>query len=199
MRERKQLLRRQAYDARNTQTHKDERSRIIVDKLINLPEYHAADTVMWYLHHRSEVRTQDAVRIELKAGKRIIVPYCTKDENGDNKLHLWHLHSLEEMVEASWGLLEPPKERWGEHGREPHPQELDLIIVPGVGFDRNGGRIGNGQGYYDRLLAQVRDDTTLIGICFESQLLDAIPHDTHDVYMGKVITEKTVYPGNVME
>ncbi len=193
--ERKAKMRRQAYDARNAQENKDEVSRIIVEKFINLPEYAAAGTVMWYLDVRSEVRTRHMIGDAVNSDKRIVVPYCTVDEKGDNKLGLWHLESMDELVVGKWKILEPPKDRWGEPGKEVDPKELDLIMVPGVGFDRRGGRMGNGQGYYDRLLENARPDTPLIALCFESQMFPEILVGPHDIFMDKVITEKAIYEG----
>ena len=74
-------------------------------------------------------------------------------------------------------------------------QELDLIMVPGVAFARDGGRLGNGAGYYDRLLKSVRADAVLAGVCYQSQLFDDVVMDKHDVYMDKVITETGIYSG----
>lgn len=193
--ESKELLRRKAYDARNAQPDKDEVSRRAIAALIELPEYQQARTVMWYLDCRSELRTKAALPEALASGKRIVVPYCTTDENGENKLGLWWLESMDEMVVGKWKILEPPRERWGEDGKEVAPQELDFVMVPGVGFDREGGRLGNGQGYYDRLLESVRPDCPLVAPCYESQLMDRIVMGSHDVYMDKVVTEDGIYNG----
>jgi 5-formyltetrahydrofolate cyclo-ligase len=94
---------------------------------------------------------------------------------------------------GKWKILEPPRERWGEPGKEIDPRALDLVIVPGVGFSRTGGRMGNGQGYYDRLLANVRPDCTLIGLCYECQLFDDLIVSPHDVFMHKVVSESAIY------
>ncbi len=193
--ERKAKMRRQAYDARNAQENKDELSKIIVEKFVNLPEYAKAKTVMWYIDARSEVRTRHSLGDALNSDKRIIVPYCTVDEQGQNKLGLWHLESMDELVIGKWKILEPPKERWGEPGKEVEPEDLDLIMVPGVGFDRRGGRMGNGQGYYDRLLERARPDSPLIALAFESQMFPEILVGPHDIFMDKVITEKAIYEG----
>jgi 5-formyltetrahydrofolate cyclo-ligase len=193
--ERKSKMRRQAYDARNAQENKDELSKIIVEKFVNLPEYAKAKTVMWYIDARSEVRTRHSLGDALNSDKRIIVPYCTVDEQGQNKLGLWHLESMDELVVGKWKILEPPKERWGEQGKEVEPEDLDLIMVPGVGFDRRGGRMGNGQGYYDRLLERGRPDAPLIALAFESQMFPEILVGPHDIFMDKVITEKAIYEG----
>jgi 5-formyltetrahydrofolate cyclo-ligase len=193
--ERKAKMRRQAYDARNAQENKDELSKIIVEKFVNLPEYAKAKTIMWYIDARSEVRTRHSLGDALNSDKRIIVPYCTVDEQGQNKLGLWHLESMDELVVGKWKILEPPKERWGEQGKEVEPEDLDLIMVPGVGFDRRGGRMGNGQGYYDRLLERARPDSPLIALAFESQMFPEILVGPHDIFMDKVITEKAIYEG----
>ncbi|EGW21197.1 5-formyltetrahydrofolate cyclo-ligase [Methylobacter tundripaludum] len=191
----KSRQRRKAYDVRNEQIDKDVMSRIICAQFVAHPIYQQAKTVMWYIHCRSEVRTQSALLGELDAGKRMVIPYCTKDEQGHNKLGLWWLEDFAELVSGMWGILEPPKQRWGELGKEVAPEQLDCVMVPGVAFDRNGGRLGNGAGYYDRLLKSVRADAELIGVCFESQLVEQVAMDAHDVAMDIVMTEKTLYAG----
>lgn len=189
----KARLRRRAYDARNAQENKDEVSRTIIEKFLAQPEYTRAGTVMWYLDVRSEVRTRLAIGEALGSGRRIVVPYCTRDDEGRNALGLWHLESVSELVPGTWNILEPPRRRWGETGKEVSPAELDLVMVPGVGFDRRGARLGNGQGYYDRLLGQVRPGTTLMAPAFECQIFDEIVAGPHDVFMHKVITEFDLY------
>ena len=92
--ERKNVLRRQAYDARNAQENKDEVSRAAIERFTALPDYARAETVMWYIDCRSELRTKWALSDAIASGKRIVVPYCTEDENGDNKLGLWWLQNL---------------------------------------------------------------------------------------------------------
>ena len=195
LQERKQLLRRRAYDARNAQPDKDAASRRAIATLVALPEYRRAETVMWYVDCRSELRTQPALPDALASGKRIVVPYCTVDERGDNKLGLWLLESMDELVVGKWKILEPPRDRWGAPGKEVPPQELDSVVVPGVAFGRDGARMGNGQGYYDRLLNSVPPNCSLVAPCYESQLMEEIIMGPHDVYMDKVVTESAVYEG----
>jgi len=189
----KQQQRNHANHARVIQPNKDELSQIICDRFITLANQQSAETIMWYLHCRSEVRTINSLKQPLKQSKTIVVPYCTTDEQGNNTLGLWRLTDLSELVSGTWGILEPPKSQWYHPARHISPQSLDLIMVPGVAFDRDGGRLGHGAGYYDRLLQQVRKDTYLAGVCFESQLCDHIVMEDHDVYMNAVLTEKQGY------
>jgi len=188
-------MRRAAYDARNGQPNKDRVSEIAIKKLLQLPEYQTAQTVLWYLDCRSELRTRHVLPELLASNKRIIVPYCTVDEAGANKLGLWWLQSMDELIIGKWKILEPPHERWGEPGKELQAEDIDLVVVPGVAFSRTGGRMGNGQGYYDRLLNRVRPDCRLIGLCYECQLFGDLIVGPHDVFMDKVITEQAVYQG----
>ena len=193
--ERKHAQRRKAYDARNAQLDKDEVSVAAIQRLMQLPEYKQARTGMWYIDCRSELRTLWALPDALVGGKRIVVPYCTVDERGENKLGLWWLQSMDELVVGKWNILEPPRERWGNPEKEVAPRELDLVMVPGVVFSREGVRMGNGQGYYDRLLEQVRPDCPLIAPCYESQLFEHLIVGPHDIFMDLVVTETATYQG----
>lgn len=69
------------------------------------------------------------------------------------------------------------------------PSSIDAVVVPGLAFTASGWRLGQGGGWYDRLLSQVRDDCTSIGVAFEIQLVDELPTEGHDVRVDMVITE----------
>jgi 5-formyltetrahydrofolate cyclo-ligase len=92
-------------------------------------------------------------------------------------------------------ILEPKPELREVAAMKVDPQELDLVMVPGVAFDRRGGRMGHGKGYYDKLLERVRPEAPLVALAFECQLFPEIPVAPHDVFMSKIVTESAVYPG----
>jgi 5-formyltetrahydrofolate cyclo-ligase len=186
----KQQIREQAHANRNAQENKDELSREIVARCMSLPEYQQAKTVLFYLDVRSEVRTRNDLENALASGKKIVVPYCV-----DGELELFHLTNPEELAVGMYRILEPKTELRSVEAHKVDVKEIDLIIVPGVAFDREGGRTGHGKGYYDKLLEHARPDTPLVALAFECQLFDKIPMQDHDVYMDKVITEKAVYNG----
>lgn len=191
----KQLQREIAYAARNAQTDKEVHSVAICSQLLEQSWYQSAQTVLWYVHCRSEVRTLPAIQQQLQSGKSMVVPYCTVNQQAEKCLGLWRLETIAELCPGMWNILEPPQQRWYEPAKQILPEELDVVIVPGVAFDNRGGRLGNGVGYYDRLLQQVRPDAVLAGVCYQSQILLEIVMQAHDVFMDYVVTEQTIYTG----
>jgi 5-formyltetrahydrofolate cyclo-ligase len=188
---RKQALREQAHARRNAQPDKDEVSRVICDRFLALPAYAAAKTVKFYIDVRSEVRTRAALPAALASGKKIVVPWC----NDQGELELFHLTDMDELAVGMYRILEPKPELRSLPEKRVAPEDLDLVTVPGVAFDRAGGRMGHGKGYYDKLLRHARPDAPLVALAFECQLFDEIPMYRHDIYMNMVITEAAVYRG----
>ena len=119
-----------------------------------------------------------------------LVPYCV-----DGELELFHLTDMNELSVGMYKILEPKAELRTLPEKKVKPEELDLVMVPGVAFDRRGGRMGHGFGYYDKLLEHARPDAPLVALAFECQLFEEIPTQSHDVYMDKIITEKAIYTG----
>lgn len=188
--EQKAKVRRQALDNRNAQENKDELSIKICERFVSLPEYAAAGTVMYYLDARSEVRTRHYMATALASSKRIVVPYCVEDV-----LHLFWLQNMDELAIGMWKILEPLDELRHLPEKSVDVGELDLVMVPGVAFDRRGARMGHGKGYYDKLLQNARPDAPLVALAFECQIFPEIPTAPHDIFMDKVITEEAVYTG----
>ncbi len=186
----KQQIREQSHTNRNAQPNKDDISRQIVSMFMDLPEYAAAKTVMFYVDVRSEVRTRHDLANALLTGKRIVVPYCV-----DGELELFHLEAMDELSVGMYRILEPREELRSVAEKHVPVEELDLIMVPGVAFDRRGGRTGHGKGYYDKLLEHARFDTPLVALAFECQMFPEIPMQSHDIFMDKVVTESAVYEG----
>jgi len=186
----KRELRARARARRKGQPNKDELSRRICRRLAALPEYAGAAVVMFYVDFASEVRTRQFLPTAWEQGKRVVVPFCTGDA-----LEPFYITSMDELAEGSYGILEPTQAIRSRRQRRVDPAELDLIVVPGLAFDRRGGRLGQGKGYYDRFLRTVRPDAPRIALAFECQLFPAVPMRPHDVYVHKVITEAAVYGG----
>ena len=192
--DRKNDIRKTAHAARKAakSQHADWQlaNRQITDRLLALPEYQSAALVMWYIDVRDEVETRHALPESLASGKGVVVPYCVDDE-----LDLFHLDSMEELETGKFGILEPKTSLRKIATKKPSVDEIDLIVVPGVAFGMDGGRIGHGKGYYDKLLSKVKSETALIGLAMQCQMFDEVPMQAHDIYMDKVVTEERVYRG----
>jgi 5-formyltetrahydrofolate cyclo-ligase len=188
--QRKQALREEAHANRRAQENKDELSRQICETFASLPEYAAARTVLAYIDVRTEVRTREFLPLALRHGKRIAVPYCV-----EGVLELFHLESMDELSVGMYKILEPKPDLRSLATKKITPEEIDLVMVPGVAFDRRGARMGHGFGYYDKLLEHVRADAPLVALAFECQLFEEIPTAAHDVFMDKIITQQMVYVG----
>jgi len=189
--ERKQRIREQAHANRNKQENKDELSCSIVDRFLALPEYAAAQTVMFYIDVRAEVRTRHSLLDALRSGKKIVVPWC----NDQGELELFRLTNMDELAVGMYKILEPKPELRLLPEKQVRAEDLDVVMVPGVAFDRRGGRMGHGKGYYDKLLQHARPDAPLVALAFECQLFPEIPVAPHDIFMDKIITEAAVYSG----
>ncbi|MCS7173432.1 MAG: 5-formyltetrahydrofolate cyclo-ligase [Armatimonadetes bacterium] len=189
----KQELRRRITRARVAEPDKEAKSRAILEKVFRLPQFQQARTVLFYVDAGSEVRTRPFLPRAMAMGKRVAVPYCTRDERGQDVLQLFVLQDLAELEPGSFGILEPkPVLR---AGRALTAQEVDMVLVPGVVFDRQGGRLGHGWGYYDRLLSGMRPDCWLVGLAYECQVVEEVPMEPQDIYLDLVITERTTYVG----
>ncbi|HTI52493.1 MAG TPA: 5-formyltetrahydrofolate cyclo-ligase [Planctomycetaceae bacterium] len=187
----KKRIREQAHENRRNQEHKDELSRAICAKFFALPEYARARTVMFYVDVRTEVRTRDDLATALTHNKTIVVPWC----NDQGELELFRLESMDDLALGMYKILEPRQELRALPERQVDVAALDLVMVPGVAFTREGARMGHGKGYYDKLLEHARPDVPLVALAFECQLFPEIPTQPHDVFMDKIITEAAIYAG----
>src|SRR5262249_4115256 len=115
--------------------------------------------------------------------------------NEAGELELFWLREMSDLAIGMYKILEPGTEMRHLPERQVPVHELDLIMVPGVAFSRDGARMGHGQGYYDQLLEHARADAPLVALAFECQLFPDIPTQAHDVFMDKIITEQAVYAG----
>ncbi len=186
----KKQIREQAHANRKAQENKDELSRTICDTFAALDEFARARCVLAYIDVRTEVRTRHYLPALLASQKRIAVPYCVEDI-----LELFLLESMDELAVGMYKILEPAPELRGLPAKRVDVSQVDLIMVPGVAFDRRGARMGHGFGYYDKLLEHAQPDAPLVALAFECQLFGEIPTQPHDIFMDKIITETAIYEG----
>jgi 5-formyltetrahydrofolate cyclo-ligase len=183
---RKAAIREQARKNRIAQKNKEEVSLAICSKFTALPAYAAAKTVLWYVDSASEVRTRHVLPAAFGHGKKVVVPWCVVETS---ELELFWLENMNELVEGAYKIMEPDPQLRELPAKRVKPEELDLVMVPGTAFDPRGGRMGQGKGYYDRLLSRIQPGASLVGMAFDCQIFDEIPVAAHDVFMDLVLTE----------
>ncbi len=164
-------------------------SRRILDRLMATDLYSGSQRVLFYVSLQGEVDTRDHLRAALESDKTIFVPLCV-----GNQLRLFQLNSMDELATQTFGILEPTPELWDDAWRFSPVDAIDLAIVPGVAFGRDGTRIGNARGYYDRLFCTADERPFRLGVAFECQMFDSVPQTPNDVSMHAVLTETAVYP-----
>jgi 5,10-methenyltetrahydrofolate synthetase len=161
---------------------KSGKSAIIRGKLFNEEEFKRAKVVMIYVSLRDEVDTCILIDEALKAGKRVAVPVILKE---DKRLIAGEIHNrLEDLESQHFGIYQPKQDRV----KEVPLDDIDLVVVPGVAFDKKNIRLGRGHGYYDRFLSGLPKKTKTIGLAFDFQVLEDLPQDPHDVPVSKIVS-----------
>jgi 5-formyltetrahydrofolate cyclo-ligase len=156
------------------------KSEAIRRKLSRLAVFRRANTVMCFVSLPYEVQTKRFIEQMLEAGKRVVVP---RVHNGE--LLLSELTDpAKDLAPGSFGVWEPRP----QSVRPVRCDELDLMLVPGLAFDRMGHRLGHGHGYFDRLLGRLPRRAHTIGLCFDFQLLDRLPTRPHDQTVQRVVS-----------
>ncbi len=161
-------------------------------RVLAMEKLKAAESVCAYLAMSSEVRTNTIIEACLAAGKKMYVPAF----RGETGRYEPARCSKGILIETRHGAPEPTHPQW--LGDDPLADRIDLVIVPGLAFDRGGMRLGRGRGHYDRMLkTDSLRGAFRLGLTFEFQILDSIPFDAHDEKMDAVITEERIYMSNL--
>ena len=144
------------------------------EKVEQLPAFQQADIVLAYWSMEDEVYTHDFVK--RWAGSKTLLLPCVK---GD-ELELRYFDGEERLQPGEgYAIPEPVGELFTDWGK------IDLILVPGVAFDKSGNRLGRGKGYYDKVLRET--GACKVGVCFDFQLVERVPVEPHDVKMDRVV------------
>jgi len=154
------------------------KSLLIQKKLFKEKAFKDAKRIMFYVALKGEVETKQMIEDALKLGKTIAVPVCMKHKK---TLRACLLDSYLHLRKGPYGVWEPAGSRFIAF------KKLDLVIVPGVAFDKQGNRLGRGKGYYDRFLKKLPRDIPTIGLAYKKQILPYLPTTPFDVRVSKVL------------
>lgn len=158
----------------------------ITERLLQLPEYRQADTVLGYMNFGSEYASELWVARTLADGKRLVLP---KVNRHTNQLDLYRVDDLEtQLASGLWGIREPLAERCERMSRI---NEVEFVLLPGIAFSQNGARLGYGGGFYDKLLAHLDElhRPTLAAAAYGLQIVAQLPQEATDVKVGTIVTE----------
>lgn len=162
------------------------KDRMIQERLTALDEFRNADMILFFASFRTEVDTFALMKESLDKGKRIALPKVDKEN------HILVLYEIKNIDELSSGYMAIPEPSVNTGERRCTINDMDLVIIPGAGFDPAGGRIGYGGGYYDMLLGEMKKDIPVIAPAFEEQIVDSVPTESHDVKIGMIVTDSRV-------
>ena len=164
-------------------------SRTIVHEISNLDVYRRASVVLAYAGFGSEIETGAFLRHTLDEGKTLLLPRVNRQKR---LLDLYEVRDppMRDLEAGTWGIREPNPQRCAPAD----PRTVDFVLVPGLAFDANVGRLGHGAGFYDGLLSgSVPPRAWLVAGAFETQMVEQVPMDDHDVPVDVVVTEKKHY------
>ena len=152
----------------------EKKSKLIQEFVINSNEFPSAKVVGAYFAFGSEVKTDLIIERSRMLNKKLVLPRVEED-----KIRFYELTSSKCLIRSRFGIMEPlPQKR---------ESKIDLLIVPGIAFDKKGYRLGYGKGYYDRLLSSKQ--TFSIGLAYSFQLLESLPHDRYDKRLDAIVIE----------
>lgn len=160
------------------------KDELIIDRLTELKEFKEAKVILLYVSVRSEPDTRALIRDCLIAQKRIFLPRINKEKG---ELEIREISSIDQLKKGPYGIPEPDQD-----SPLRDINEAELIIVPGVAFDRRGGRIGYGAGYYDKLLTGLKKEIPVVAIAYDDQIVEEIPLEPHDKLVDLIITDREV-------
>jgi len=156
-----------------------EKSNIICGLFTESDLYKNAETVMLYSPIRNETDTRTIIKKAFEDGKRVVLPVTCGDD-----IYGVYLTAGSVMAKGRFDVPEP------QNAEKADKMDIDIAAVPGIAFDRKGGRIGFGKGYYDRFLKDIR--AVKIALCYDFQIADSIDTETFDIKMEYIITESGV-------
>ncbi len=157
-------------------------SQAIFSNIKNLEPFQRAKVIHTYVSSKkNEVDTRQLISDALKSGKRIVVPITNVDHQS---LDHSEILTLDELKPGTFGILEPTMRRSIDLSL------VEIVLVPVVGVDRRGNRIGFGKGYYDRFLKLIRKPK--LGLAYTFQVVEEVPPDQDGERVDFVVTEREV-------
>jgi 5-formyltetrahydrofolate cyclo-ligase len=160
-----------------------QKSAAIAEHVMALAPFCNSQTPMVYLALAQEVQTWRLIEYARQQRKRVAVPVV----RGGTLVAVELPTEAAQLHRGAYGILEPQCPT-----TVVHPEDIDCVLVPGLAFDRQGGRVGFGRGYYDRFLGQLPATARYCGLAFRLQIVSHVPQMPYDICMHYVVTEEGI-------
>lgn len=183
----KDEIRKIVLDKRGKLTKKkvETASKSIIEIIKDLEVFKESRMILSYMPYGQEVDIMPLNQFILDNEKRLCLPRV----RSSTEMDCAEVESLsEKMIKSKFGIMEPSPEL-----KPSNLESIDLILVPGLAFDREGNRIGHGKGYYDRFLAQIKKEMFTLGIAYAFQVFDTLPSDPFDKKVKGIVSENQLY------
>ena len=182
----KQILRQRIRQVLKSMSNEDRvhQSNAVIRRLLHHPKYLSARSISIYAHMPSEISTRDLIQHASESNKKIFIPRYTATSMDMVRVH--SLADLDSLPLTKWNIRQPADD---DTSREIANRDIDLVIVPGLGFSLDGCRLGHGKGYYDKYLSALGAHCFTLGLAYREQLVDIgdIPMNETDVRLHEVL------------
>ncbi|KAL2088992.1 hypothetical protein ACEWY4_015891 [Coilia grayii] len=171
---------------------KARQSKVVSQKLFSHPKYNSSHRIAVFLSMHDEVRTEEIIGDAFGKGKVCFIPKYLTNSNHMDMLRLTSLEDMNTLPLTSWNIRQPGDD---DNQREEALDSggLDLILMPGLGFDKGGNRLGRGKGFYDtyleRCMKHPKGKPYTIALAFKEQLCQEVPVDERDIHIDEVLYE----------
>ncbi|XP_041917041.1 5-formyltetrahydrofolate cyclo-ligase [Alosa pseudoharengus] len=175
-----------------TDQEKVRQSRVASQKLFRHPKYHSSQRIAVFLSMHDEIRTEEIIEDALGKGKVCFIPKYLTNSSHMDMLRVTSLEDINTLPLTSWNIRQPGDD---DNQREEalNTGGLDLILMPGLGFDKSGNRLGRGKGFYDtyleRCMKHPKGKPYTIALAFKEQLCPDIPVDDRDIHIDEILYE----------
>lgn len=163
-----------------------EKTQKIEERLFDFANFLESKITLLYLNHSNEVLTKGIIQKCFEFNKIVVLPL--KDNNPHEFKLLKIDHPETDLKPGMDGLLKPDAEKC----KAVPVERIDIAIIPGIAFDEKGGRVGTGEGYYNRLIPNLPITTRKVALAFEDQIVQMVPNDSHDKFVDIIITDERI-------
>jgi 5-formyltetrahydrofolate cyclo-ligase len=176
----KTKLRKEALDLLKGINNKPKKSKIIIRKLISLDLLDSAENILLYSSTKNEIDTSELMELSLQKQKKLFFPFV-------DTLSVGQITDPSQLIEGNFSIKIPDRESHIDL------KKINLVILPGLLFDKQGYRLGHGSGWYDRFLTKLdRSKTKIIGLCYDAQILKKLPTGKNDQKIDLLISESQI-------